>query len=168
MTEPQSQPPYPPQGQWPPPPPKKRKKWPFIVGGLIVLIVILAVAVPKGSAPTSATTSSGGGGASAQPADTSSGTENVVTYEVTGPAKASVTYMTEGFQTAQVQDAKLPFRKDIQFTNDVGKFSGLSLVAQNSGAKGDITCRILLDGKEVASNTSSGAYAVVTCTGANI
>ncbi|QLQ14397.1 MAG: hypothetical protein HZY73_11110 [Micropruina sp.] len=34
--------------------------------------------------------------------------------------------------------------------------------AQNNGS-GDLTCRIELDGKVIAQNTSSGRYAIVTC-----
>ncbi|GAA4705990.1 hypothetical protein GCM10023215_52580 [Pseudonocardia yuanmonensis] len=63
--------------------------------------------------------------------------------------------------------AKLPWSKDLTFKDDVTAFSGLSLVAQNGGTSGDITCKILVDGKEVASSTSSGAYAVITCNGSN-
>jgi hypothetical protein len=67
-----------------------------------------------------------------------------------------------------VSGAELPFRKELRWEDEVSQFSGLSLVAQNGGRSGDITCRILVDGVEVASSTSSGQYAVVTCSGANI
>lgn len=154
------------------PAPKKRKKWPFIVGGIIALIVIIAAAnsggstsAPSTSASPASSTSAGGGGQEAAPAAAEGHT---VTYQVSGPAKAgNVTYTKEGFQMEQVSEAKLPWSKDLTFKDDVSAFSGLSLVAQNGGSKGDITCKILVDGKEIASSTSSGAYAVVTCNGSN-
>lgn len=149
--------------------PSKRRKWPWIVGALAAVLLIAAVAGGgSGDSPTSTPTPAAGAPA-APAAETAAAAGHTVTYQVTGPAKASnVTYTKEGFQMEQVSSAKLPWSKDLTFKDDVSAFSGLSLVAQNGGTSGDITCKILVDGKEVASSTSSGAYAVVTCSGANI
>lgn len=154
--------PHPQPGQ----PATKRKKWPLLLGGLVLLIIIIAVA-SQGGGDSSPTATGTDPNPATQAADTADGT--LVMYEVTGPAKATnVTYTKEGFQMEQVANPTLPFRKELTFTDTVTGFSGLSLVAQNGQASGDITCRILVDGKEVANSTSSGAYAVVSCTGANI
>ncbi|MDN5856199.1 MAG: hypothetical protein L0K86_25825, partial [Actinomycetia bacterium] len=158
----------PPQFAAPRPPahePKKRKKWPFIVGGIVALIVIIAAV--NGGGDSASTTAAGFGtaGSEAKPAAAAG---HAVTYQVSGPAKAgNVTYTKEGFQMEQVSNAKLPWSKDLTFKDDITAFSGLSLVAMNGGTGGDITCKILVDGKEIASSTSSGAYAVVTCNGSN-
>jgi hypothetical protein len=37
--------------------------------------------------------------------------------------------------------------------------------AQNNGDHGTITCSIRVDGEVVQTNSSSGAYAIVTCSG---
>ena len=91
---------------------------------------------------------------------------SLVVYEVIGKGTASnVTYMKEGFAQEQQTSPKLPFRKELQFKDKVGTFAPLSLVAQNGGKGGQITCRITVDGEVVGESTSSGQYAVVTCNG---
>ena len=45
-------------------------------------------------------------------------------------------------------------------------FQPLSLTAQSgSGGNGEISCRITRNGEEITSSTSSGPYAVVSCSG---
>jgi hypothetical protein len=44
--------------------------------------------------------------------------------------------------------------------------SGYSLTAQSNGS-GEITCRITVDGEEIARQTSTGQYAVVSCSGSD-
>jgi hypothetical protein len=163
--------PYPaPNGQQasgpPPEPAKKRRKWPWIVLGIVVLIVI-GSAVGGSKTKTPATTAAAPGAApAAAPAAEAAG--HTVTYKVLGSGRGLVTYMKEGFQQEQVSGAKLPWSKDLTFKDDISAFSGLSLVVQHSSGGGDITCKILVDGKEVSSSTSSGAYAVVTCNGSQV
>ena len=90
----------------------------------------------------------------------------MVVYEVIGSGTAgNVTYMKEGFSQEQQTSAKLPWRKELQFKDEVGAFAPLSLVAQNGAKGGDITCRITVDGEVVGESTSNGQYAVVTCNG---
>lgn len=157
-------------GQQPPPPaPKKKRRWPWIVGAIVLLFVIAGIA-NGGDASPAPTAPSGSAAPAAvapeEPAadDTASG--STVVYEVLGKGTAgNVTYMKEGFSQEQQTSAKLPFRKELQFKEEVGSFAPLSLVAQNGASSGDITCRITVDGKVVGESTSSGQYAVVTCNG---
>lgn len=105
--------------------------------------------------------------AAAAPVDTAGG--DVITYEVTGSGTAgTVTYVKDtNMGMEQVNGTDLPWRKEVTF-DDGGAFSfqPLSLVAQSgSGGNKEITCRILRNGQEVTSSTSSGPYAVVTCSG---
>lgn len=156
----------PPQQPYAPPPPaaKRKRKWPWIVLG--VLVVIAMGSALNGGKSTPAPTS--GTSPAAAPAAPAAVAGHTVTYQVTGTGKAtSISYTKEGFQMEQTSNARLPFSKDLTFKDDVTAFSGLSLVAQNGASSGDITCKILVDGKEVASSTSSGQYALVTCNGTN-
>jgi hypothetical protein len=91
-----------------------------------------------------------------------SSTSYTVTYEVTGDGaySGSMTYENETGGTEQ-GDYKLPFRK--VFDMGFGDFAYIS--AQNNGESGKITCRILIDGIEWKKSTSSGAYAIASCSG---
>jgi hypothetical protein len=83
-------------------------------------------------------------------------------------AKANnITYVKDkNLGQQQANAVKLPWRKDVTIESN-GLFRPLSLVAQSaSGGNGSITCRILdAQGQEITSSTSSGPYAVVTCSG---
>ena len=155
----------------PPAPPKKRRKWPWVVGAVLLLFVVVGLATGGDEVPPTPTSLPSAPAAQApagaddaqQPAPSGGG--STVVYEVTGRDTASVTYMKEGFAQEQQTSAKLPFRKELQFEDEVGAFAPLSLVAQNNGSGGDITCRITVDGEVVGESTSSGQYAVVTCNG---
>lgn len=86
--------------------------------------------------------------------------QSEVTYIVEGTAaKASVTYVNLSGVTEQVSEVTLPYEKTI--TVNFG--SSLSVVAQNLTDSGMITCKILIDGKEVKTATSEGGYVVVSC-----
>jgi hypothetical protein len=96
---------------------------------------------------------------------------NVVTYEVTSDGKtaSSVAYATfdlNGGGTKQSTDAALPFKVDVKLA-DASMFSTsiYSLVAQAADGATTITCKVSHNGKVVSTNTSTGAYAVVTCSG---
>ncbi len=88
-------------------------------------------------------------------------------YYLTGTAGgADVTYNT-GSGTSQASDIALPLQNKsgtygIQFTEaDAPSF--LYISAQNTGEDGELKCRIQMDDVVLAENTSSGAYAIVTC-----
>jgi hypothetical protein len=167
--------PDPSAGYGPPPPsaPKKRKKWPWIVGGIVLLIIVISVSSKGGS-----TTTAGGSGtasatsqapaaapapASGAPGSTASGASGVV-YEVTGTGRANnITFgdVTKGL--SQQNGTKLPWKKTAPTSDG---FAAYGLTAQNGGS-GQISCKITVDGKEIANNTSSGQYAVVSCNGSS-
>lgn len=85
-----------------------------------------------------------------------------VVYEITGSEGVnSITY-GKGGQTSQNTDAELPWSKKAQASDGVEFYS---LSAQNGQSGGDITCKITVDGKVLAENTSNGQYAVVSCNG---
>lgn len=168
---------YPPQGGYPPPPapPKKRRKWPFILGGIVALIVIIAVASSRGGGGATDTAAPGSGAQQPAPAGQAEqpAAPQGITYEVTGETggsksganiKTSVTYTSsKNFNQSQENGVTLPWTKTVDLGN--GFFSGASLVAQAGDGVTSITCRIK-DGNEVISeNTSTGQFAVVTCSG---
>jgi hypothetical protein len=83
-----------------------------------------------------------------------------IIYTVTSDGGiSSVTYTTAG--NGQGQDTNVPgttWRLKIANQN----IFAAVLIAQNAG-DGTITCTITVDGKQVAKQSSHGAYAVVTC-----
>jgi hypothetical protein len=86
-----------------------------------------------------------------------------VEYQVDGSAtSASLTYQnpTGVAQTDASLPTSLPYPQG-QF--HAGDFVYVS--AQNSGASGTTTCRILVDGVVISQNTASGAYTIATCSG---
>lgn len=87
-----------------------------------------------------------------------------VTYKVTGTGgvtKADMTFTDGSTQTTQEAAQKLPWKKTVKVADDVIVYQ---VMAQNTGgAKGSVTCEILLDGKSVKKNTSKGAGAIATC-----
>lgn len=172
-----SQPP-PQQGDGPYQPPpdyvaarRKRKKWPFVLGGVILLIVIIAVSSSNGDGDTNSVTNSGQAPAGAAGAAQPAAAEDI-TYEVTGVSgggsgtgiKSSVTYTSDDkFNQSQENGIQLPWTKNVDLGN--GFFSGASLIAQAGDGVESITCRILDGGEVISENTSSGQFAVVTCSG---
>lgn len=181
MSNPQYNP-YPPQ-QWPPAPaPRKpkRKKWPFVVGGIVLLFIIIGISNGGNSetatAPAAPLASKQSTSAAERPAVPAPAVQeekpdqDTITYEVTGKgvSKANnITYVKDSkFSQQQANNVKLPFTKDVQLDNGLFDYQPMSLVAQSgSGGNGEITCRILKNGQELTSSTSSGPYAVVTCSG---
>ena len=147
----------------------KARRWPKILGiaagALVGLVVLGAIVGPQ--QPAAPALSTGPRPAAEQPAEVAvASTGSVVVYEVLGSGKGgNITWMKEGFSQEQQTTAKLPWRKELQFKDQVGAFAPLSLVAQNGAKGGDITCRITVDGEIVGESTSSGQYAVVTCNG---
>jgi hypothetical protein len=62
----------------------------------------------------------------------------------------------------QETGVSLPWFK--QFTAGQG-FQSFVVLAQNAGTTGSISCEIDIDGKVISQQTSTGQYAIVTCTG---
>ena len=93
-----------------------------------------------------------------------------VTYEVTGDGTSAgnVTYLTVNDGNSgseQATGAALPFTKEIEIA-DAGVFTAsvFSLVAQ-AGDGTTISCKITADGEVISEQTSTGQYAVVSCSG---
>jgi hypothetical protein len=120
---------------------------------------------PPASAPVAGQQQPAQAPAAAPPADAGGG--DVVTYEVTGSGKATnVTYTKDkNMGQEQVASASLPWSKQVTFGGGAFSFQPLSLIAQNGQSGGDITCKISKNGQEITSSTSSGPFAVVTCSG---
>jgi len=83
-----------------------------------------------------------------------------VSYRVSGTtSKASLTYTTASGGTAQ-EDVSVPWT----FTFDA-ETRLLYLSAQNKEDSGAITATIIVDGRELQSTTSRGAYVIATASG---
>jgi hypothetical protein len=156
-----------PTGQWPPrpPAPKKSRKWPWVIGGVVLLIILIASISGGGgsTAPTGAAPASSAAPSSAPSAADSSATSSGVVYEVTGSGRStSISYGTNG-SVSQANGERLPWRESAAAPDG---FAIYSLTAQ-SGSSGQITCRITVNGQEVARQSSTGQYAVVSCSGSD-
>jgi len=122
--------------------------------GLVVLIAVIIAVVAIG----------GGGSDDEAPVLRGSGSTNEVIYKVTGTGGATQADMT--FTTSasgsitQENGEKLPWTKTVEFEDEPLNFFSVS--AQNRGG-GELTCTVTVDGEEVASNTSSGRFAIVSC-----
>lgn len=157
--------------------PKKpifKRWWFWVLVVVVVVIIVNAVSGNKGgdtTATSGSSTSTTDTAAPVAPATSAPEQDDnatrTVEYVVEGSGKAtSITYLTvDNGQSSQSQamDAALPWSKTIEVSQKTW-LSGTSftLTAQAGAAGGDIHAIIKVDGKVVAENTSSGAYAVVT------
>jgi hypothetical protein len=88
------------------------------------------------------------------------------TYEVTaeGGETAMVTYTSDdSFNISQENGVALPWTKTVDLGSGILDGGGGSLQAQGDGSADSITCRVVRDGEVVSENTSTGQFAVVTC-----
>jgi hypothetical protein len=83
--------------------------------------------------------------------------ENPVEYKISCE-KCDITYTNSSGGTEQVTNGTSSWT--YSFNAKIGQ--NLSLSAQNKKETGTITVRIFLDGKEIKSSTSSGAYVIAT------
>ncbi|MFA7218425.1 MAG: MmpS family transport accessory protein [Dehalococcoidales bacterium] len=82
-----------------------------------------------------------------------------VTYQVTGSApSASVTLFNSTGGMVQYSDVSLPYTK----TYSDYDYWYASILAQNMGASGSVTVKIIVNGQVVKQSTSSGAYVIAT------
>ena len=77
-----------------------------------------------------------------------------------GAAQADITY-SFGQASTQANGQSLPWRRTA--SRKVSGFDVLRLDVQNAGERGSVTCRISVNGKVVADNTSTGPFAVASC-----
>jgi len=131
-----------------------------------MLIALACVAVAIGAAVKFSSSSD----SKKSPSTVPHALTRTVTYIVTGDHtnQASITHETPS-GTGQPNDVDVPLTRKsdggagIQFAFHSGDFVYIS--AQNSDESGAVTCSILVDGQIIATNTSSGAYAIATCKG---
>lgn len=96
---------------------------------------------------------------------------STVLYEVESDAATSqsISYATVddgNFGQEQANGAELPWSNEVEITGG-GEFdfNSFSLTAQAAQGATTITCRITVDGEVIAEQTSTGEFAVVTCSG---
>lgn len=142
------------------PTPKKSgwKVWTLLaVAGVLILIVTVGYTNAQRE-------SRAAGKAIAQAMATS-----VVHYEVEGTAKGVNLTLQTPSGTSQLNSKAVPLAnkntgvRGITYEMPAGSFVYLS--AQNIGSSGTITCRITVNGVVVAENSSSGGYAIASCSG---
>ena len=90
-----------------------------------------------------------------------SGAEIKVTYEVRGDGPVDIIYIEKlGDGPKTLSEPKLPWK----FSTTMQGAALVSVTAvRGSNDEGDISCRALVDGKEVAQSSRSGAFASVSC-----
>lgn len=95
--------------------------------------------------------------------DGDSDREIAVSYEVAGTADdVSITYLGHDLGMARETAAGLPWRRDV-LIESFGTM--VSLIAVNDADGGAVTCRILIGGRLVSEQTSTGPYASAGCSG---
>lgn len=146
-----------------PGPGRKPRKWPAVA--LLAAVAVAVVAVFASTASGSSSSASSDSGSS-----TSHYSSTVdVLYEVEGTATGTDVTLESPTGTSQLTGKAVPLgnrsagTRGIHYTMPRGHFVYLS--AQNTDDTGSITCKITVDGVLVASNTSSGGYAIASCSG---
>lgn len=149
----QPPPQYPGYGQgypgYPPQPPKGKPIWPWVLGGVFLAIVLTVggcVAVF---------------GSIAYRIDKESKKEISVTYEISGTGSADISYTSGDFDSANDNDALLPWTKVVTLTGFVR--SGRVSATMSGTSGGTVSCRILRDGEVVVEDSDSGSFAYVSC-----
>jgi copper(I)-binding protein len=127
-----------------------------------------ASASASAAAAAAASSSAAAAAAASSSAAAAEEAARTVVYSVTsnGSGTALITYATftgGGMQQAQDASATLPWTKTLTLSS--GGMNIMSLVAQASSGANDqsISCSISRGGRVIATNTSTGGYAVVTC-----
>ncbi len=173
-------------------PTRRKRLW--IVGGIIAIIVVAVIvaatvldggtggqgpvtqadgapAGPPAPAPADGPAPPGGPAPAETPAPAEAPApavgEVTVTYEVSGDAeRGNVTYSAdENLNLSQQYGVALPWTAEVPFPGNF-PLATLALTAQSGeDGPGEITCRILRDDEVISERTSSGPYAVVTCSG---
>ncbi len=128
----------------------------------------LAVAAAATAALIGIACASGSDNVSGDGASESSSEEDnakTVRYEVSGSGQGVIlTYSLDGTGAqAQESNVDLPWSKEIQLGED--EFSSPYVDATLSESGGEVTCRILVDGKEDVTSTSKGQFASASCVG---
>jgi len=95
--------------------------------------------------------------------DSGSGDGPEVVYEVTGDGPVSIVFLKEdGATPERATDTDLPWRKELKMSEDAALVTVTAIRAGSDS--GTITCRLTIDGEEVAKKTANGTFATATCT----
>lgn len=147
------------------PPPQKSGGLGVILLLALIGVVIYAVINSRGSSSTPTTPSTPARPAVVQPVVPAT---VKVLYEVYGTAKSADLTMQTPNGTSQQNGLAVPLTDKngsvgLAYQMKTGEF--VYVAAQNNGEYGEISCRITVEGKVIATNTSSGAYAIAQCDG---
>lgn len=155
--------------------------WPLVILGIIFSAIGISKAVKgratnKGMAITGLVLSVVGTvicilqaavwGAAVNEANDALNTDVKVVYEVTGDAaNVNVTYMEfkDGTDVTPTDEtvAALPWTKEVTVKDYIKE--GGAVIVTTGAEGGSVTCKLTVDGKEVATETVSGAFQMVTC-----
>ena len=148
QSAPAYQPPPPPAGK--PAKPIYKRVWFWLVMGVVVLFGGCIALIAGGT----------------KAVNDANHQKHTIVYSVTGTGTAGdITYAAfdnGNSGTSQVANASLPWTKTITGSGLFNSYSVSGTLSQNGGT---VTCTITVDGKQVASHTSSGAYSSAYCTG---
>lgn len=124
-----------------------RRRLTLVAGGVVALLGLLFVYT--GARPDNGASSS-----------TSGSTSAVVVYEVDGTALSVQLTTGDGSGTVEQEyGRRLPLTRSYRMNS--GDFA--QVTAQNTGAFGSVTCRVVVDGQVIATDTADGAYMTATC-----
>lgn len=150
-------------------PKKSRKKW-YIGGGIV--LVLAAVGISTGNSgdkgPDGTSTTAAPETTVTQPLDADTDTPQADGHTLTFRASTSdgstgsVTYLGPDMQITQRQDEPMPWSVDLPGLDNKWDAIGANVSVQQNGS-GDVTCEVLWDGEQVATNTSSGPYSIASC-----
>lgn len=153
-------------------PKKSRKKW-YIGGGIILVLAAVGISTSNGGddAPEGTSTPAAPETAATQPLDADTATEqpaatdgHTLTFRASTSdgSTGSVTYLGPDAQITQRQDEPMPWSVDLPGIDNKWDAIGANVSVQQNGS-GDVTCEVLWDGEQVATNTSSGPYSIASC-----
>ncbi len=145
-------------GNWyaPQVPPAQNAKKPVYRRVWFWLLVVLALGIGGCASILSLTSSA---------INTANNKQHTVVYRVTGAGTATITYSAwdkDHNGTTQHSDVPLPWTKTITGS---GLFNAYSVDATLGASGGTVACTLTVDGKQVSSNSASGAFSSATCTG---
>lgn len=123
------------------------------IAGLFALVIVIA-ALSGGGAPT--------GNGPAEPAE--AGTGHTVRYEVTGDGTGMITFTTDANLSMSQATESLPWSTEVQFADTFFAPVSVNVTRSYQGGSGPLGCRIVVDGKVVTENNSTGGeFATVSC-----
>ncbi|MBF9128020.1 hypothetical protein I0C86_03275, partial [Plantactinospora sp. S1510] len=89
-----------------------------------------------------------------------SGSSQTVVYELSGSGRVALSYTDQSGKPTHGSSVDLPWKKEVKIPANLPKI--LTAIRIGNGS-GDITCKVTIDGQQVATKTGSGDFATVTC-----